>query len=565
MLKKIIKLFSEKEKFFLTYLIIFSVFVAIIETVAVVVIMPFISVATDFNKISENKYFSLFYNFFGFSNEINFVLAFGVGLIFFYSFRGIINLLYFYLLSKFSKGMTHNLSLMLFQHYMNLPYQQFISRNSSELTKIIINETQYLTVMISAVLLMISEVFIVLLIYSIMLYINWETTIIITIFLLVNFIFVVRIISQKVKFQGTSRESFQRQFHEIINSSFGNYKMIKLQSNDRILLNCFKESSYGFARANIISEVLFHIPRLLLETIGFVLVSMIVVLLIYINNENISNHLGILSMFILGLYRLMPSANRIINGYHHVQFNHKAFELIYNDLLNNGENLGYEEISFKKRIYLRNIDFEYSKNKKVVENIDLLIEKGEKIAFIGASGSGKSTLVDIIIGLYKPTNGQMVVDDIRVDESNVRSWRNKVGYIPQSVYLFDGTVADNVSFGLEYNEERIKNVLSTAKILEFLEIYQNGIDTFVGEGGVKLSGGQKQRIAIARALYREPEILVLDEATSALDEAIEKEIMDEIYNLSQDKTLIIIAHRLSTIKNCNKIYTIENKKVRLIK
>ena len=212
-------------------------------------------------------------------------------------------------------------------------------------------------------------------------------------------------------------------------------------------------------------------------------------------------------------------------------------------------------MSFKKN----NLSFGYSPERNILEDVSLEIIKGEKIAFIGPSGSGKSTMVDIIIGLYRPLDGNIKVDEVAITESNIKNWRRKVGYIPQSVYLFDGTVAENISFGLEHDEKKIKDVLEKAKILEFLETHQDGINTFVGEGGVKLSGGQKQRIAIARALYQEPEIL--DEATSALDEAIEKEIMDEIYNLSEDKTLIIIAHRLSTINRCEKIFKIENKRL----
>ena len=180
---------------------------------------------------------------------------------------------------------------------------------------------------------------------------------------------------------------------------------------------------------------------------------------------------------------------------------------------------------------------------------------------MGSSGSGKSTLVDIIIGLYRPCGGNLYIDNILITEKNIKDWRCKIGYIPQSVYLFDGTVAENISFGKEFDENKIRQVLEQAKILDFLETHQNGIYTTVGEGGIKLSGGQKQRIAIARALYQDPELLVLDEATSALDENVEKEIMDEIYEISKNKTLIIIAHRLSTINRCEKVFTIKNKKL----
>lgn len=561
MYKKLNALLTRKDKKFLFLLIVFSIFVALIETIGIAAIMPFISVASDFNNIQENKYYSFVYDFFNFENNISFVISFGILLIFFYFIRGGLSLFYFYLLAKFSKGRMHLLAFRLFENYLGMSYHHFISKNSSELSKAIINETQYFTVMLSAILLMVSETFIVIFIYSAMLYVNWKITLIMTLFLILNVFFIIKKISNKIKIQGTIREKLQKEFYEIINSTFGNFKIIKLQSNDKLILDRFDNASFGFARSGIIYESLSHFPRLFLETLGFGLIALVVIYLVFKYQTDISSALGIISMFVLGLYRLMPSANRLLTSYNQILYYHKSLDLIHNELMYDGENLENKQIDFKTKINLNSLNFGYIEDKQILENINLEIRKGDKIAFIGASGSGKSTLVDIIIGLYKPSSGEILIDNEKLNESNVKNWRKKVGYIPQSVYLFDGTVAENISFGLAYDEERIKEVLSKAKILDFLEIHQKGIHTLVGEGGINLSGGQKQRIAIARALYQKPEILVLDEATSALDEAIEKEIMDEIYEISEDKTLIIIAHRLSTINRCNKIYKIEDKKL----
>ncbi|ADG94195.1 ABC transporter related protein [Arcobacter nitrofigilis DSM 7299] len=561
MYKKLSSLLTKKDRKFLLFLIIFSVLIALIETIGVAAIMPFISVASDFNMIESNNYYKIFYNFFEFKSNVDFVIVFGCLLICFYIIRGGLNILYFYFLAKFSKGRTHLLAFRLFENYLGMNYHQFISRNSSELSKLIINETQNLTAMLSAVLLMISEVFVVMFIYSAMLYINWKITLVMTLFLTLNALFLVKKISPIIKNQGTIREEYQKNFFEILNSTFGNFKIIKLQSNDKLILNRFNNASYGFSKSGIINETLSHFPRVFLETLGFGIIASVVVYLVFRYESDISSSLGVLSMFILGLYRLMPSSNRLLSSYNQILYYHKSLDLIHNDLMYDCEKLGDEKVIFQKIIRLNNLTFGYSEKTKVLENINLDIKKGEKIAFVGASGSGKSTMVDIIIGLFRPLSGDIQIDGIVINESNIKSLRKKVGYIPQSVYLFDGTVAENISFGLEYDELKIKEVLKRSKILNFLEEHQNGINTFVGEGGIKLSGGQKQRIAIARALYQEPEILVLDEATSALDEAIEKEIMDEIYNISKDKTLIIIAHRLSTIDRCEKVYRIENKKL----
>jgi ABC-type multidrug transport system fused ATPase/permease subunit len=216
------------------------------------------------------------------------------------------------------------------------------------------------------------------------------------------------------------------------------------------------------------------------------------------------------------------------------------------------------DVDFMQKIELKNIEFSYDK-KVLFEDFSFEVKKGEKLALIGESGSGKSTLVDIIMGIIKINKGNIIIDGKELIEDQIASWRQKFGYIPQSIYLFDGTVGENIAFGRDYDEAKIEGVLKQANILDFLN-QKKGINTIVGEGGIQLSGGQKQRIGIARALYNNPEILVLDEATSALDNETENKIMQEIYSNCDNKTLIIIAHRLSTIGQCDRVIKIKNGK-----
>ncbi|EAL6837753.1 ABC transporter ATP-binding protein, partial [Campylobacter jejuni] len=204
----------------------------------------------------------------------------------------------------------------------------------------------------------------------------------------------------------------------------------------------------------------------------------------------------------------------------------------------------------------------YEGKKYLFKNLNLNIKKGEKIAFIGESGCGKSTLVDLIIGLLKPKEGQILIDKQELNASNAKNYRQKIGYIPQNIYLFNDSIAKNITFGDAVDEEKLNKVIKQANLEHFIKNLPQGVQTKVGDGGSNLSGGQKQRIAIARALYLEPEILVLDEATSALDTQSEAKIMDEIYKISKDKTMIIIAHRLSTITQCDKVYRLEHGKLK---
>ncbi len=562
MIKKLNSLLTKRDKQFLLFMLLFSIGVSLIETVGVGIIMPFINLATNFNFITSNKYINLLYNFFGFKSHINFVISFGVFLVFFYIFRAVFNYMYFYMLARFSMGRYHLIAFRLFENYMGLPYYTFIQKNPAHMVKSIVNEANNLTQLIASTLFMLSEVFVILFIYSFLLYINWKMTILLTIFLTTNALLMKITVSKKIKVAGDIREEFQKKFYELLNSSIGNFKIIKLKGVEKIVEKNFSNASSGFAKANITNQSLAQVPRLFLEALGFSLIAIIVIYLIIKYKHDIRGAIPILMAFVLGLYRLMPSVNRIISSYNMILFYSKSLDIVHNELIYKSENLGDENIKFEHKVELKNVSFEYIKDKPVLKDINLTIKKGEKIGFAGKSGSGKSTLIDIIIGLYRPKSGKILVDGIELSEKNIKSWRKRIGYIPQQIYLIDSTVAENVAFGEDtIDEEKVKEALKKANILNFLEEYHEGIYTRIGENGIKLSGGQKQRIAIARAIYNDPEILVLDEATSSLDTETETKIMEEIYSIGKNKTMLIVAHRLSTLDNCDKVVYLNNGKI----
>ena len=560
MIQKLLSLLTQKDRTAILLLVLFSFVISMIETIGVAAIMPFIAVASDFDLIHSESYYSFAYNIFSFENDIQFITAFGIVLIFFYIFRAVINLFYYFVLARFSQTRYHQVACRLFKNYMNLPYKDFIGRNSSVMTKTIVTETFNLSSIIFSALFILSETFVILSIYAVMLYIDYKVTFVLTIILVLNALLMTKTVSTRIKVAGRVREKAVRKFYEIINRSFGNYKLIKLYSNNKRILDNFEESSYFNAKANIKNQTLSQVPRLFLESTAFSIVIGLIMYFIWFNKGDISNFFGLISMFVLALYRLMPSAVRIMSSFNTVIYNKRALDIIYSDLAYDSENFGDQNISFDGSLIIDKLSFSYEENKQILKDINLTIKKGSSIAFVGESGSGKSTLVDIIMGLYKIKDGRILSDSVSIDDANIMSWRRKIGYIPQTVYLFDGTAGQNVAFGMEYNEKKVDEALKKAKIYDFLAT-KNGQDTKVGEGGIMLSGGQKQRVAIARALYTEPEILVLDEATSALDDEIEKQVMNEIYDLSENMTLIVIAHRTSTLYGCEKIYRIKNGKV----
>ena len=553
--KKIISILDIKDRKVILYLLLLSAFVSMVELLGIGVLLPFLDIVGNPSSLETESHYNFIYSFFDFNDHTLFIIYFGVCLAFFYIFRGALNLYYIFKLEKFTLGKMRSIALKLLENYMNIDYSEFTKRNSSMFAKVIVTETFNFTNMIRALLLSISEVLVLIFIYSAMMYVNYKITTFLTIFLLLVVVIFIKTVSKKLKDSGISRELHQKDFYEIINSTMGNFKFIKLYSENDRTLKKFRNSSALFVKANISGAFLTHFPKLFLETIAFVLITLSITATTWLTEGGVAGHLPVISFFVFGMYRLMPSINRILTGYNTILFNLRSLDIVYEDLLYNSERLGSDEIFFEKKISAGNIGFSYNKKSNVIQNVNLDIYKNDNIAIIGKSGSGKSTFVDVIIGLHRPDVGEISVDGVTLTSQNIKSFRRKIGYVPQDLYLFDGNIKDNIIFGAVYDEKRLKDVLEKVDMLDFLNSSYDGMYTSVGEGGVQLSGGQKQRIAVARALYTEPEILVLDEATSSLDEDTERKIMEKIYNIGKKLTIIIITHKMNSIARCNKIYT----------
>lgn len=560
MLKKLFFILSKEDKSFLFFLLLFSIFISFIESFAISLVMPFITLASDFSYFDKNQYLIEIKNYLALP-VFKIIIYFGVVLIIFYILRTFLNSYYFHLLARFSKSRYHTIAYKVFAKFLNIDYENFTKKNQSEILKSITGEVYNLSTMISSFLLMMSEIFIVLLLYALMLLVSYKITLFLSFFMIINALILVKVLSPIIKKAGLRREEAMKNFFEILNTNLNNFKFIKLKTKEEGILNLFKAQSEAFAKANITNESVAALPRIYLEGISFCVLVFIVVFLVLKNESDISGILATISIFVLALYRLMPSANRIITSYHDLLYYRSSLDIIYQILKQDEESLGEEKISFKKELKLENLAFGYMGKKNLFSHLNLKIQKGEKIAFIGQSGCGKSTLVDIIIGLLNPREGKILIDGVKLNAKNVKNYRQKIGYIPQNIYLFNDSIAKNISFGDKIDEQKLNKVIKQANLEAFINNLPQGVQTKVGDGGSNLSGGQKQRIAIARALYLEPEILVLDEATSALDIQSETKIMDAIYKISKDKTMIIIAHRLSTITRCDSVYRLEHGKL----
>jgi ATP-binding cassette, subfamily B, bacterial PglK len=291
----------------------------------------------------------------------------------------------------------------------------------------------------------------------------------------------------------------QGKFYRIINETFGNFKILKFISNQAKLLKSFHSISSKYSKANILNTTLQLIPRSVLEAFGLsLLMAMVIYTVSY--EKNVTDVIPIISMYALALYRVLPAISKIILNYNNIAFYTASLDIVYKDISYKSEREFNNDISFNNEIDIRNISYSHSYKDKTISNLSFKIKKGQKVAFIGRSGSGKTTLVDLICGIYTPNSGEILIDGVKLNNSNILSWREGVGYIPQAIYLFDGSISDNVTFGRPYDKIKLIEALKRANIYDFI-LTKSGIKTLVGEGGVQLSGGQKQRVGIARALY----------------------------------------------------------------
>jgi len=557
-LNKFNYLLSKKDRIVIIFLIGFSIIVSLFEIVGITAILPYITLLSNPEAIQEKSFYIYLCRYFNFSTLNQVILIFSFLLIIVFLLKVLLVTFFNYKVYNFSAQKYSDIGISLYKVYLRKRYCEFLTYNSALLSKSIVLEARYISHIISSLLTVTAEVLITIFIFAVLLYINFKLTLLLILFLVFKVFILVRPITKKLKSMGGIRDEIEVNYYKIANETFGNYKSIKLLQNYDRMEGKVLDTSLDYK--NIISKymTLMQLPKLLLEATALVTVVLIVLYSIYIAPSN--DIIPLVTMYAVAFYRLLPSVNKVVSGINQVVFYTKSLNLVYDELNTDYEKISTCSIKFHKQIRLENVGFNYNETNNVLVNINLGIQKRTKLAFVGDSGSGKSTLVDIIMGFHYPCSGRMYVDETLVSEENLTSWRKKIGYIPQNIYLFDGSISDNIVFGREFNHEQLVDVLQKVNLWGFVQS-KSGIVTSVGESGLALSGGQKQRIAIARALYGNPEILVLDEATSALDDKTESKIMEEIYKVSEDLTLIIIAHRLSTIKQCEIIYKLDNGKL----
>ena len=471
-----------------------------------------------------------------------------------------------WLQAHFVSWLNSDFSLQLFSGYLRQPYTFHLQRNSSELIRNAVSQVGQVTSAIKSYMLIITESLVALGILGLMLVVEPVSALAVTSILGLASWGFYRFAKERVKRWGEEMQDHEMGRLQYLREGFGAAKDVKLLGREKNFIDQYQVCNLGCAVISRSQTTLSALPRFWLELLGVTGIAATVILMIA-QNKPMESLLPALGLFAAAAFRLMPSANRLLNAIQNVRFVSAAFNNLYREFCLLGEFKPLKEYSplpFKKVLALEGIDFRYpSSEALVLKEVSLSIGQGESVGFIGSTGAGKSTLVDIVLGLLSPVSGAVKVDGVDVQIS-LRGWQDNVGYVPQSIFLTDDTIRRNIAFGLpadKIDEVAVRSSLRSAQLEKFINDLPEGLDTVIGEGGVRLSGGQRQRIGIARALYHDPSVLVLDEATSALDIATENDFMEAVCALKGDKTLIIVAHRLSTVERCDYLYRIQGGRI----
>lgn len=569
--KKIILLMDSHQRIHYIALQLLVILMSIMEILGIASIAPFLSLLSEPSLIETNKIANKLYMISGAESFNQFFLYSGLIVLFMLTLSSIISIITTWKLSLFAYSVGTSFSNRLYSYYLNKNWIYHTSHSTAEFTKQIATEGLRVTNYIISPMIHINARIILAILISIGLILyNPAVAAAGIVVLVIMYLTIYKFIKNYLSYFGkeisvTSTERFQ-----LMNEGFGGIKDLILTNRTNSYIDSFNSSGYRLAKAQGTNVALTQLPRYAMELVAFgSLIGVIVIMLL--NNKNLSEILPVVGIYALAAFKLLPAFQQIYGHYTNIKGNISALDEIYEDLKNakseiNSKNMTKDkddELLLENRLSLElnNISFTYpSKKIPALNNININIPLNSSIGFVGESGSGKSTLIDIIMGLVEPTQGQIKLDDKILNSHNIYLWQRNIGLVSQSIFLGEGSIAQNIAFGINPNEiniDKVKKASKLAMLDPLITSLPEGLNTKVGERGVQLSGGQRQRIGIARALYDNPQVLVLDEATSALDGITEKDVINSINQLSDSKTIIMIAHRLSTVKSCDVIYMLE--------
>ncbi len=566
LLNKFNYIFNTKQKIQSVLLCIGLFIGALFELVGVSLIVQLVSIIENPETIHTTTWMQKLYDLTGADSDRRFFLYVVLILIGIYLFKNAYLIIINYVKYTFIYNNQLKLSGRLIDCYLRKPYTYHLDKNSAEMIRSIMLDSERFFQMLLTIFSAFSEIMVSALLCIYLLVVDWFITVSVVAILLVFSGLYLLVFHGRTKENGKISQYNDGKMHQAINQALGAVKDIKILHREEYFVKAFTkrgEKKYTAVRNN---EILGQIPAYLIETVCIGAILLVLVVKLF-NGEDLTGMISQLAAFAMAAFKLLPSVGKIDNYLNLIVFLKPSADLIYRDIKET-EDMITAEIPEKDAkadesggIRVEHVSYRYpNTTNDVLSDVNITIEDGASVGFVGPSGAGKSTIADVILGILTPTEGKVTYGGMNVHEHPLE-WSKKLAYIPQAIFLADETIRSNVAFGIDEDkieEDKVWKALEEAQLDDFVRSLPEGLDTMVGERGVRLSGGQRQRIGIARALYGDPQILVLDEATSALDQETEAAVMDAIERLRGRKTLLIIAHRLSTIENCNIIFKVSN-------
>ena len=572
-IKQLFVLLTDKQLKQFYILQVLVVIMAFTELLGIASIAPFMALVGDISILETNGVFAQLYQMSGLNNPMDFLFYTGVIVLVMLTFSTVVSMLTTWRLSIFGARIGTEIADRLYTYYMQQSWQFHASGSSAQLTKQVSTEAARISSQIVQPLMTMNAKIVLALFISISIVIYDPVIAILGLFIFsLAYFLLYRLVRQKLESNGQELSEVSTQRFRLMNEGFGGIKDVLLLNRSHDFIARFHDSGKVFARAQGTNIAISQVPRYFIELIAFGAMISLVLVLIKVHSGNLGEVLPVLAVYALAAFKLLPALQQIYSSLSQIKGNTAAFEAIREDLEQSFDSQKTSHdtavstsVDLKKGIKLSDITFSYpGKERAAVNGVTITIPVNSVIGLVGSSGSGKSTLIDLLLGLLTPQQGSIYVDDVRITVDNERAWQDLLGFVPQSIFLSEGSVAENIAFGIPAKDislEQVNKALNLANLTELVEQLPEGINTKVGERGVQLSGGQRQRIGIARALYHEAEVLVFDEATSALDGITEKTVMDAIHEFSGQKTIIMIAHRLKTVEKCDLIYFMEQGKI----
>ena len=573
--KDIIKLwyhlsFRRRRQFGL--LLLMMLFVSFAEILSLGAVLPFIGVLTTPERVFSNETIQPIIRVLGLRYPSQLLLpltiAFGSTVV----FAGAVRLLFLWASTRFSFATGADLSFNIYRRTLHQKYAVHCARNSSQVidgvsgkTNIVIYQTiaPILTLVSSLIVLFITLLALLSIepMFAVLAFGGFGSI----------YIIIIRITRRRLILDGQRISNESSRLIKIIQEGLGGIRDVLIDGSQSVYCQIYRNSDLKLRRAQGNSLFISSSPRYCMEAFGMLLISVIAYFL-SIRVDGIGSAIPILGSLALGAQRILPILQQAYSAWSTIQGAQSALrdtiELLDQPLPEYSNLISNNSFTFRRMITLKNVDFQYSPLAPfVVKGVNFTIAKGDRIGFIGTTGSGKSTLLDIIMALLEPTNGYLEVDGQIINSASCRAWQSHLAHVPQSIFLADSSIEENIAFGVEkskIDQQRVFQAAEMAQIARYIETLPNQYQTFVGERGIRLSGGQRQRIGIARALYKKADVIIFDEATSALDTTTEQSVMRAIDSLSNQLTILIIAHRVTTLKGCSKIVELDRGEVKRV-